>query len=65
MSMEILHSHRGALDAVGEDGWVHTINLRVLRVLQAFPEKRQRPDVGVEARGDELVFQRVEGEVVD
>ena len=25
----------------------------------------QRPDVGVEARGDELVFQRVEGEGVD
>jgi len=25
----------------------------------------QRPDVGVEARGDELMFQRVEGEVVD
>ena len=28
MSMEILDSHRGALDAVGEEGWVHTINLR-------------------------------------
>ena len=29
--MEILHSHRGALDAVGEEGWVHTINLQIYK----------------------------------